>query len=238
MICKSTFVWTSEQQQHECSFHKYVLWMTPLRTSAEKHLTGGWIWHLGTWRAMSVFQVLQRDEQRIEPCNLQTTTKFMFSSKWFSLTLVIIQTNFCVGLAAVALGWSLPPGINTLILWLLLWVWCDLNEGSLQCVHTTTIWFVLCYKQESPTSVKGYFSSSLKTIHFSSVLLAVGSYELSARNCGINCAGWDWSTEQTAPGLTQLFRTQLCSLDKGAWFCVKTSKMLLWPVILKLMSFF
>lgn len=78
---------------------------------------GGWIWHLGTWRAMNVFQVLQRDEQRIEPCNLQTTTKFMFSSKWFSLTLVIIQTNFCVGLAAVALGWSLPPGINTLILW-------------------------------------------------------------------------------------------------------------------------
>lgn len=67
---------------------------------------------------MDVFQVLQRDEQSTESCNLQTLTEFMeSSSKWFSLH-VIFQTNCCIWLIAEVQGWFffLHPGIITVIL--------------------------------------------------------------------------------------------------------------------------
>lgn len=87
-IQKHLLCYFSVHDKHEQSFLKQIT--SPLKEPSENICTGtsgnGRKFSISAWRAMNVFQVLQRDEQRIESCNLQTLTEFMeSSSKWFSL---------------------------------------------------------------------------------------------------------------------------------------------------------
>lgn len=108
-MCEQRQTWARLSQANNFSFER-LLW---------EHLHGNiWEWqeirHLSAWRAMNVFQVLQRDEQSIEPCNLQTLTEFMeSSSKWFSLPM---SSSKQIAALSSQLGWFLSPGIITVVL--------------------------------------------------------------------------------------------------------------------------
>lgn len=141
-----TFAWTCEQQQTWAPLSQANNFFSFERLLWE-HLHGNiWEWqeirHFSAWRAMNVFQVLQRDEQSIQPRNLQTSDRiYGVRQQVVLITHVIFQTNCCTGLTAGVLEWCLSPGIitvilcfhntsTTLFLLTIHLVWCDLNEGD------------------------------------------------------------------------------------------------------------
>lgn len=184
------------------------------------------------------------------PATSKPPTEFMESSgKWFSLPVTSSKQIAVPGILVMFVSWhnycyivfsqyiyvhNIVPVVvnNTLgVMWLERGIFVSLTVTTVYILALSSLLF---YKNPKTTKIKMPFNNRnlppvwggipvpvKKPSSFNRVHLAVGSSELSARNYGINCA-WDWRTEQTAPGPTQLLHTHTSAAQiQRPWQCLK-----------------